>query len=103
MIKDCMRKVITVNLHQTIKVSKISLKSLWLLGMCDSHLYLGEARDDVCTAQVSKDLEIKAYYAGHVLGAAMFQIRVGDQSVVYTVGHACMHACMHVHVTCHSV
>lgn len=52
MIKDCMRKVITVNLHQTIKVAK--------------------------------DLEIKAYYAGHVLGAAMFLIRVGDQSVVYT-------------------
>lgn len=31
------------------------------------------------------DLEIKAYYAGHVLGAAMFQIRVGQSSVVYTV------------------
>lgn len=35
--------------------------------------------------QVSKDLEIKAYYAGHVLGAAMFQVKVGDQSIVYTV------------------
>ena len=35
--------------------------------------------------QVTKDLEIKAYYAGHVLGAAMFLVKVGDQSVVYTV------------------
>jgi len=35
--------------------------------------------------QVDDELEIKAYYAGHVLGAAMFQIRVGTQSVVYTV------------------
>eukprot|EP00041_Stephanoeca_diplocostata_P036743 m.1352848 g.1352848 ORF g.1352848 m.1352848 type:complete len:511 (-) comp24927_c0_seq10:98-1630(-) len=52
MIKDCMRKVVTVDLHQTVKV------------------------DD--------ELEIKAYYAGHVLGAAMFQIKVGEQSVVYT-------------------
>uniref|UniRef100_A0A1X7U0J0 Integrator complex subunit 11 n=1 Tax=Amphimedon queenslandica TaxID=400682 RepID=A0A1X7U0J0_AMPQE len=52
MIKDCMRKVITVNLHQCVKV------------------------DD--------QLEIKAYYAGHVLGAAMFHVRVGHQSVVYT-------------------
>lgn len=52
MIKDCMRKVITVNLHQTV--------------------------------QVDNDLEIKAYYAGHVLGAAMFQIKVQNQSVVYT-------------------
>lgn len=29
-------------------------------------------------------LELTAYYAGHVLGAAMFHVRVGDQSVLYT-------------------
>jgi integrator complex subunit 11 len=54
MIKDCMKKVTAVNLHQTIKVNG----------------------DD--------DLEIKAFYAGHVIGAAMFYVRVGTQSVVYT-------------------
>ncbi|RIA91482.1 beta-lactamase-like protein [Glomus cerebriforme] len=54
MIKDCMKKVTAVNLHQTIKVNG----------------------DD--------DLEIKAFYAGHVLGAAMFYVRVGTQSTVYT-------------------
>uniref|UniRef100_A0A8D1JNF4 Integrator complex subunit 11 n=1 Tax=Sus scrofa TaxID=9823 RepID=A0A8D1JNF4_PIG len=37
------------------------------------------------TVQVDDELEIKAYYAGHVLGAAMFQIKVGSESVVYTV------------------
>eukprot|EP00039_Didymoeca_costata_P001686 m.54297 g.54297 ORF g.54297 m.54297 type:complete len:615 (+) comp10915_c0_seq2:178-2022(+) len=52
MIKNCMKKVITVDLHQTIHV------------------------DD--------SLDIKAYYAGHVLGAAMFHIRAGNQSLVYT-------------------
>ncbi|XP_068096702.1 integrator complex subunit 11 [Hyperolius riggenbachi] len=52
MIKDCMKKVVAVNLHQTV--------------------------------QVDEELEIKAYYAGHVLGAAMFQIKVGSESVVYT-------------------
>lgn len=52
MIKDCMKKVVAVNLHQTV--------------------------------QVDDELEIKAYYAGHVLGAAMFHIRVGPYSVVYT-------------------
>uniref|UniRef100_A0A8C3IF19 Integrator complex subunit 11 n=1 Tax=Chrysemys picta bellii TaxID=8478 RepID=A0A8C3IF19_CHRPI len=52
MIKDCMKKVVAVHLHQTI--------------------------------QVDDELEIKAYYAGHVLGAAMFQIKVGSESVVYT-------------------
>jgi len=52
MIKDCMKKVVPVNLHQTLMV------------------------DD--------ELEIKAYYAGHVLGAAMIRIRVGQESVVYT-------------------
>jgi len=52
MIKDCMKKVKAVNLHQVIKI------------------------DD--------ELEIKAYYAGHVLGAAMFQVKVGTESLVYT-------------------
>ena len=41
-IKDCMKKVVAVNLHQVV--------------------------------QVDSELEIKAYYAGHVLGAAMFQV-----------------------------
>lgn len=35
---------------------------------------------------VDDQMSIKAYYAGHVLGAAMFEIRVGQQSIVYTVG-----------------
>ncbi|XDV46365.1 hypothetical protein PO909_014269 [Leuciscus waleckii] len=52
MIKDCMKKVVPLNLHQTV--------------------------------QVDEELEIKAYYAGHVLGAAMVQIKVGSESVVYT-------------------
>lgn len=52
MIKECMKKVIAVNLHQVI--------------------------------QVDDELEIKPYYAGHVLGAAMFHVRVGSQSLVYT-------------------
>ncbi|KAJ3200481.1 hypothetical protein HDU83_003133 [Entophlyctis luteolus] len=51
-IRNCMRKVISVGLHETV----------W----------------------VDDELEIKAYYAGHVLGAAMFHIKVGDSSVVYT-------------------
>lgn len=52
MIKDCMKKVVAVNLHQTVYV------------------------DD--------ELQIKAYYAGHVLGAGMFYIRAGSDSVLYT-------------------
>lgn len=34
--------------------------------------------------KVDDELEIKAYYAGHVLGAAMFHVKVGNQSIVYT-------------------
>ena len=47
------------------------------------------------------ELEIKAYYAGHVLGAAMFHVRVGQQSLVYTVSrytHALGAAMFHVSV-----
>ncbi|CAG0916594.1 unnamed protein product [Notodromas monacha] len=52
MIKDCMKKVTAINLHQVI--------------------------------EIEPDFEIKAYYAGHVLGAAMFHVRVGERSMVYT-------------------
>ncbi|KAH6774119.1 cleavage and polyadenylation specificity factor 73 kDa subunit-II [Perilla frutescens var. frutescens] len=36
------------------------------------------------TVQVDKDLQIRAYYAGHVIGAAMFYAKVGDAALVYT-------------------
>ncbi|XP_057797045.1 cleavage and polyadenylation specificity factor subunit 3-II [Salvia miltiorrhiza] len=36
------------------------------------------------TVHVDKDLQIRAYYAGHVLGAAMFYAKVGDAALVYT-------------------
>ena len=54
MIKDCMKKVVSVNLHQVV--------------------------------QVDSELEIKAYYAGHVLGAAMFQVHNSVLSVNITKG-----------------
>ncbi|KAK8933212.1 Cleavage and polyadenylation specificity factor subunit 3-II [Platanthera zijinensis] len=34
--------------------------------------------------QVDKDLQICAYFAGHVLGAAMIYAKVGDSAMVYT-------------------
>ncbi|KAB2088361.1 hypothetical protein ERO13_A04G142900v2 [Gossypium hirsutum] len=51
-IAECMKKVIPVDLKQTV--------------------------------QVDKDLQIRAYYAGHVIGAAMFYAKVGDAAMVYT-------------------
>eukprot|EP00960_Hanusia_phi_P049205 759436-Hanusia_phi.AAC.4 len=36
------------------------------------------------TIMIEDDFEIRPYYAGHVLGAAMFYIRVGQQSILYT-------------------
>ncbi|EKX46018.1 hypothetical protein GUITHDRAFT_70813 [Guillardia theta CCMP2712] len=36
------------------------------------------------TIMIEEDFEIRPYYAGHVLGAAMFYIRVGQQSILYT-------------------
>ncbi|KAJ3291332.1 Integrator complex subunit 11 [Borealophlyctis nickersoniae] len=51
-VRNCMKKVIPLDLHQSVMV------------------------DD--------ELELKPYYAGHVLGAAMFHARVGSETVVYT-------------------
>ena len=54
-------------------------------------MYLYALASFVCVpAQVDDELEIKAYYAGHVLGAAMFQVKVGQNSVVYTVSSRCL-------------
>ena len=33
---------------------------------------------------IGEDIKVKAYYAGHVLGAAMFHVQVGEESVLYT-------------------
>ncbi|KAL7077440.1 hypothetical protein ACQ4LE_003037 [Meloidogyne hapla] len=52
MIKDCMKKVTAVNLHEIV--------------------------------HVDEQLSIQAFYAGHVLGAAMFLVKVGSESVLYT-------------------
>lgn len=51
-IKQCMKKVIAVNLHETV--------------------------------YVDESLTIRAFYAGHVLGAAMFHVSVGSESILYT-------------------
>ncbi|KAJ1425335.1 Zn-dependent metallo-hydrolase, RNA specificity domain [Sesbania bispinosa] len=51
-IAKCMKKVIAVDLKQTV--------------------------------QVDENLQIRAYYAGHVIGAAMFHAKVGDTAMVYT-------------------
>ncbi|XP_063678812.1 integrator complex subunit 11-like [Bolinopsis microptera] len=51
-IKQCIKKVRTIRVHETI--------------------------------QVDKDISVKCYYAGHVLGAGMFLVKVGNQSVLYT-------------------
>lgn len=55
MIKSTMRKVISVNLHET-----------------------------VCIEPGNKDFTLKCYYAGHVLGAGMFMVKNGSTSVLYT-------------------
>ena len=36
------------------------------------------------TITIEPDFEIRPYYAGHVLGACMFYIRVGQQTLLYT-------------------
>jgi len=36
------------------------------------------------TVLVDNELSLTAFYAGHVLGAAMFHVVCGDQSIVYT-------------------
>lgn len=78
MIKDCMKKVVPLNLHQTVQVLNF-FPSGPQQHLVPINMFLW------CWWQVDDELEIKAYYAGHVLGAAMVHIKVGSESVVYTV------------------
>lgn len=80
MIKDCMKKVIPLNLHQTVQV-----RFGFIIMAAEAARLLSEAQCGCDHVQVDEELEIKAYYAGHVLGAAMVHIKVGSESVVYTV------------------
>ena len=82
-----MKKCVVVNLHQTVQVF---IDSHCVFGLLSRELgnisccRVDDARQ-IIFLQVDDELEIKAYYAGHVLGAAMFQVKVGQNSVVYTV------------------
>ena len=38
--------------------------------------------------KIDEGFYLKVYYAGHVLGAGMFRVTVGDESVLYT-GTSC--------------
>ncbi|KAI9293499.1 Metallo-hydrolase/oxidoreductase [Neoconidiobolus thromboides FSU 785] len=51
-IAACLKKVVTIDVHQTI--------------------------------EIAPDFEVTAYYAGHVVGAVMFHIKIGNKSIVYT-------------------
>ncbi|VDO69888.1 unnamed protein product [Schistosoma margrebowiei] len=52
----------------------------------DGPIYMTHPTKAICPILlVDDDLEIQAFYAGHVLGAAMFLVRVGTNSVLYTV------------------
>ena len=48
---------------------------IWYWGMDDVDYKVLMAKIKLCVTKVDAELEIKAYYAGHVLGAAMFQVK----------------------------
>uniref|UniRef100_A0A0K0E023 Integrator complex subunit 11 n=1 Tax=Strongyloides stercoralis TaxID=6248 RepID=A0A0K0E023_STRER len=52
-----------------------------MIKSCMKKVHLIELHEIV---HVDEDLTIQAFYAGHVIGAVMFLIKVGDESVLYT-------------------
>jgi len=72
MIKDCMKKGMGIHfLNLTCNQPLLDSTTVTAVNLHQ-------------TVQVDEDFEIKAYYAGHVLGAAMFYVRVGSESCLYT-------------------
>lgn len=74
-----MKKVTAVNLHETVQV----FISFCMIMQEVKHACIQWSMK--VSVKVDDDIQIKAYYAGHVLGAAMFQVKIGAESIVYTV------------------
>lgn len=116
-IYDCMKKVVTMDLQQTIQVrpriratnlpaqlhchacQHAILYSSWCGLLCHASTATKRPLGDVDSClivlvallQLGDDFEATAYYAGHVLGAAIIHVRVGSESVVYT---GMLHTCI---------
>lgn len=87
--------ILLEDMTKIMKADKNDKKSLFNDGSKDSfgnfdEFDIAQCMDKVVpidlnqTIKVDDEIEIRAYYAGHVLGAAMIYIKVGDQSIVYT-------------------
>ncbi|OCT70581.1 hypothetical protein XELAEV_18037505mg [Xenopus laevis] len=84
MIKDCMKKVVAVNIHQTVQHGTREASFSKVTESCLTRKLRATSENEVprvpyrwrffiiAGGKVYDELEIKAYYAGHVLGAAMF-------------------------------
>ncbi|CAM6102771.1 unnamed protein product [Calypogeia fissa] len=70
--------------YRKVLVDKKGEQELFSMAQIQQCMKKVTAVDLKQTIMVDNDLEIRAYYAGHVLGAAMFYCKVGDDSVVYT-------------------
>lgn len=75
MIKNCMKKVKFISIFHFFRTF---LELCTILHLQVIAINIHEKID------VDNELSIRAFYAGHVLGAAMFQIMVGSESVLYT-------------------
>ena len=74
------------NMFTSLMIKNCMKKGKWQVafGISVIFLFLVTALNLKQTFKVDDDFEIVPYYAGHVLGAAMFYVRVKDQSAVYT-------------------
>ena len=73
----CMRRVQCVKVNEVIDVDEdISIQVLLQLALATHPSTVCLLTIRVCAPQ--------AFYAGHVLGAVMFHIRIGDESILYT-------------------
>lgn len=88
-INDWLFQVIAVNLHEIVQVDEtLSIRLVTELSKSSrvwGMIYRFSVRFSMnWLLFVPKPFFLSAFYAGHVLGAAMFEVRVGCQSILYT-------------------
>eukprot|EP00897_Mesotaenium_endlicherianum_P000133 jgi/Mesen1/1011/ME000121S00093 len=70
--------------YRRVTVERKGEQELFSLAQVHSAISKVRAIDVRETVRVGSDIEFKAYYGGHVIGAAMFYVSVKGSSVLYT-------------------
>ena len=82
-IQNCMQKVKGMSLHETVEI-KFPRKNINDSEIKDRKENINKNKKKKEEIEKQSTIYVKSYYAGHVIGAAMFLVTINDTKVLYT-------------------